>query len=348
MDTKVLVGAAFWDRARQGMRTAGLFDLSVDSGEWKQVTDGLPDDVEVRCIAIRETGTIYVGTQEGPCRSDDGGRSWRLLELPGVDRLVWSILPCESSILYVGTLGTSIYRSDDDGESWRQLPVPTTAGAVEMGFPMRVIRLAVDPSDPDTIYAAFEVGGIARSRDGGETWTDCGAGLLEFAKEDRFKSRLLSDTETEGMMDSHAVAVSRSLPGTVFLANRMGLFRSPDRGDTWHAMDIGRFSDLTYARDLKVFPHDPNTLLAALSDSSGGVAGSLYRSPDLGETWTRFDHDVSIESTLMTLAASAQTPERVYCAARRGQVFGTEDGGESWQAFPLPDGVEGVYAIACA
>ena len=50
----------------------------------------------------------------------------------------------------------------------------------------------------------------------------------------------------------------------------------------------------------------------------------------------------------MTLAASAQTPERVYCAARRGQVFGTEDGGESWQAFPLPDGVEGVYAIACA
>jgi photosystem II stability/assembly factor-like uncharacterized protein len=348
METKVLVGAAFWDRARQGTRTAGLFDLAVDSGTWEKVTGGLPDDVEVRCIAIRESGTIFVGTQNGPCRSDDGGRTWRLLELPGVDRLVWSILPCDPDILYVGTQGTSIYRSGDDGVSWRQLPVPVTAGAVEMGFPMRVIRLAVDPGDPNTIYAAFEVGGMARSLDGGETWTDCGAGLLELAKEDRFKSRLLSDTETEGMMDSHAVAVSSSLPGTVFLANRMGLFRSPDRGDTWHAVDIGRFSELTYARDLKVFPHDPDMLLAALSDSSGGVAGSLYRSPDLGETWTRFDHDVSIESTLMTLAASAATPRRVYCAARRGQVFGTEDGGESWRAFPLPDGVEGVYAIACA
>ena len=50
----------------------------------------------------------------------------------------------------------------------------------------------------------------------------------------------------------------------------------------------------------------------------------------------------------MSVAASAETPDRVYCAARRGQVFGTEDGGKSWQSYPLPDGVEGVYAIACA
>jgi len=74
-------------------------------------------------------------------------------------------------------------------------------------------------------------------------------------------------------------------------------------------------------------------------------AGSLYRSADLGATWTRFDHDVSINSTLMIIATSAQTPERVYCAARRGQVFGTEDGGKSWQTYPLP--AEGVYALSC-
>jgi hypothetical protein len=32
------------------------------------------------------------------------------------------------------------------------------------------------------------------------------------------------------MMDSHALATSAAKPGTVFLANRMGLFRSPDGG----------------------------------------------------------------------------------------------------------------------
>jgi photosystem II stability/assembly factor-like uncharacterized protein len=51
------------------------------------------------------------------------------------------------------------------------------------------------------------------------------------------------------------------------------------------------------------------------------------------------------QNPLMIIAASAQTPERVYCAARRGQVFGTEDGGRSWQTYPLP--AEGVYALSC-
>ena len=47
----------------------------------------------------------------------------------------------------------------------------------------------------------------------------------------------------------------------------------------------------------------------------------------------------------MIIAASAQTPELVYCAARRGQVFGAEDGGKSWQTYALP--AEGIYALAC-
>ncbi len=345
MESKVLVGAGFWDRANQGSRTAGLFSLA-STGEWRQISDGLPDAVEVRAIAMRAE-TIYAGTQDGPYLSDDGGETWRSLGLPGVDRVVWSVLPCGSGTLYVGTQGTSIFRSDDDGDSWRQLPVPLPDGAVEMGFPMRVIRLVVDPSDAETMYAGLEVGGVVRSLDGGETWTDCGGALLELAKEERFKSRIGSDTDSEGMMDIHALAISPSLPDTVFLANRMGLFRSPDRGESWLPMDIGRFSELTYARDLKVFPHDPDTFLAAFSDSAGGVAGSLYRGADLGETWSRLDHDVSIDSTLMTLAASAETPDRVWCAARRGQVFGTEDGGANWHALPLPAGVEGIYAIAC-
>jgi hypothetical protein len=51
-------------------------------------------------------------------------------------------------------------------------------------------------------------------------------------------------------------------------------------------MDIGRFSPLTYTRDVKVFPHDAHTLLGAFSVAAVSDAGSLYRSPDLGATWT--------------------------------------------------------------
>ena len=216
-----------------------------------------------------------------------------------------------------------------------------------MGFPTRVVRLAIDPASPNDIYAGLEVGGVMVSHDGGESWSDRNAGLLALAEHAHLKSRIGSDTDAEGMMDSHALALSPARPGTVFLANRMGLFRSHDQGASWNDMEISRFSDLTYARDVKVSPHEPETLLAALSVAASSHAGSLYRSLDLGRTWARFDHDVRIPSTLMIIAASENSPERVYCAARRGEVFGTEDGGESWHDHRLPANVQGVYALAC-
>ena len=58
------------------------------------------------------------------------------------------------------------------------------------------------------MYAALEVGGLIRSLDGGATWKSCNAGLLAFAEDDRYKSRIGSDTDTEGMMDSHALVIS--------------------------------------------------------------------------------------------------------------------------------------------
>lgn len=352
MKTFVYAGVAQWIAAGAGAPTQGVYRLDVAAGRWDALTKGLPDKVEARCLAIQPgaPNVVYVGTQDGPYRSSDGGDSWTKLALPGKEKLVWSILihPKDPKVLYVGTQGTTIYRSRDGGGTWRELTPPSPQGMVKMSFPCRVIRLVLDPNNPEEIYAALEVGGVMRSGDGGETWGDCNSGLLAFAEEPRFRSRIVSDTETEGMMDSHALAISPALPGTVFLANRMGLFQGRDRGKAWREMGIGRFSPLTYARDVKVSTHDPKTMFAALSVAAVSDAGSLYRSRDCGETWQRFDHDVSIDSTLMIIAESAATPKRVYCAARRGQVFGTEDGGKNWKEYRLPEGCEGVYALAAA
>ena len=96
-----------------------------------------------------------------------------------------------------------------------------------------------------------------------------------------------------------------------------------------------------------VSPHDHSVLLGAFSVAAVSDEGSLYRSTDLGESWQRFDHGVEMNSTLMTVAASATDASRVFCATRRGQVLGTADGGSTWSQSHLPEGVEGVYAIAC-
>ena len=77
-------------------------------------------------------------------------------------------------------------------------------------------------------------------------------------------------------------------------------------------------------------------------------AGSIYRSQDLGETWHRFDHDVTPRRTMMSVAVSHRNPRYIYGVNSIGQVFSTQDGGETWHESPLPAGIRNVYTVACA
>ena len=186
--------------------------------------------------------------------------------------------------------------------------------------------------------------GLSGARDGGESWQDCSGDLLRLAEQDHLKSAIGSDSQSEGMVDCHAIAVSK---GRVFLANRMGLFESTDKGETWTDLEIGRFSPLTYARDVRVAPHDPSTLLGAFSGAAFSDAGSVCISQDLGRSWRRFDQGVEVKGTAMIVAASPDAPNRVSFATRGGQVFTTSDAGASWREHPLPDGSQDVYTLAC-
>ena len=343
----VYVGAARASSATRG----GIFRKTVGEERWTQLTTGLPEVTQVQAIVVHPTNpdVVYLGTRSGPYRSSDRGLRWERLDFPeGVE--VWSILvhPSNPRILYAGTSPVGVYRSDDGGDSWRRLPNAVQPERVKMkSFVCRVMRLVADPARPEELYAALEVGGVMRSLDGGETWDDCSSDLLKLAELPQLKSKIDSDTDIEGMLDGHAVCVTGAKPGTVFLAVRMGLFESGDRGSSWRSMEIGRFSPLTYGRDILVSPANPRHLYACLSPAARSKDGSLYRSQDLGESWTRFDHGVKAESTMMAVALHRRDPEQVYCVSRSGQVFGTQDGGRTWAEERLPDGVQDLYAVAC-
>jgi len=338
--------------ARSGSGTVGgIFRQTVGDDRWTQLTNGLPEITQVQAIAVHPTNpdVVYLGTRSGPYRTADRGEHWERLGLPDGTE-IWSILvhPANPRILYAGTSPVGVYRSDDGGDSWRRLPNAVQPERVKMkSFVCRVMRLVADPARPEELYAALEVGGVMRSLDGGETWDDCSSDLLKLAELPQLKSKIDSDTDIEGMLDGHAVCVSAARPGAVFLAVRMGLFESADRGSTWRSMDIGRFSPLTYGRDILVSPSDPRHLYACLSPAARSTDGSLYRSEDLGQTWSRFDHGVKAGSTMMAVALHRRDPHQVYCVSRSGQVFGTQDGGRTWAEHRLPDGVQDVYAVAC-
>ena len=343
----IYVGAARWTSGTK----SGVFRRAAGAGGWELLTKGLPESTHVQAITVHPTNpdVVYAGTQNGPYRSTDRGERWERMAFPADGGEVWSILvhPSRPRTLFAGTSPVGIYRSDDEGATWRRLPRAVQPERVKMPFACRVMRMAIDPAQPEHIFAALEVGGAMRSLDGGETWEDCSADLMALAALPHLKSRIVSDSEMEGMLDGHALAVSGAATDTVFLALRMGLFRSIDRGAHWHDMEIGRFSPLTYGRDVRVSPQDPRVLYACLSPAARSEDGSLYRSDDLGETWKRFDHGVKAESTMMAVALHPRDAGSVYCVSRTGQVFGTEDGGRSWREDRLPDGVSDVYAIAC-
>ncbi len=65
---------------------------------------------------------------------------------------------------------------------------------------------------------------------------------------------------------------------------------------------------------------------------------SLHRSRELGKTW-QIDRGMSVKSTSMVVAESLAEPDRVYCAIRKGQVFGTEYGRKRWHQYQLADGL---------
>ena len=350
--TRIFAGAGHWVSGAGRRCQGGLFRRSPGDGEWQALTAGLPENVEARALLAhpRDPGVLYAGTQDGPYRTTDGGARWERLGFPDRGAVVWSLAfhPARPQVMYAGVAPVGIYRSEDGGDTWKKLDGAKSPGHCEMGFPARVTRIVVDPVLPGVVYAALEVSGVIRSADGGDTWTDLSAPLIKLAETPRLKSRIGSDIDAEGMLDSHAFAVSAAAPGTAFLAVRMGVFRTDDRGETWYDVEVGRFSPLTYCRDVIVSPHDPRVMYACLSVSSRGDDGSLYRSEDVGRTWRRFDRGVKARATMMAVAAHPRDPARVYCVSRCGQVFGTEDAGASWREYRLPEDVEDTYTVACA
>jgi photosystem II stability/assembly factor-like uncharacterized protein len=322
----------------------GVFRRAAAGGEWQHVLT----DLETHALLVHPTdpNVVLAGTVDGVWRSTDRGATF---QRASKGKQIWSLLvdSRDAKRIYAGASPVDIYRSDDQGGSWRRLPNPGLKDRATAPFAVRVMRMAQHPHRPEEIYAALEVNGVIRTTDGGETWADCSADLIRLSELPHLKSKIVSDTFAEGMLDGHAIAISPADPDAVVLACRMGLFRSADMGRSWEDMEMKQFSPITYGRDVKVAPQDPKTMYCALSVAAASKDGGVYRSQDAGRTWTRFDK-VQVHGTIMSVGLHATDPGQVYIGARyQGEIFGTHDGGETWAAMPLPGPVKDIYAVAC-
>lgn len=183
--------------------TGGLHVTEDEGITWKSLFDG-QSAYAIGDTAVSKDGkTIWVGTGEnnsqrtsysgtGVFKSEDGGTTWRNMGLPDSHRIGKILInPKNENIVYVGVIGAlysqnpsrGICKTTDGGKTWQWV--------LKINEYTGVIDLAMDPRNPDVLYAAawerdrrawnFNEGGpgteIHKSVDGGKTWTKLGNGL---------------------------------------------------------------------------------------------------------------------------------------------------------------------------
>ena len=315
-----------------GAEADGLYRKEAGDSRWEKLARGMPPSPQVRAIVVHpnDASTIFVGTQRGVYRSRDGGDSFERMNLTE-GRIVWSIKfhPHDPSIMFLGTEGSEVFKSTDGGENWEYLSTVANPEAVQMAFATRILGIGIEAGDTNQMYAALEVGGAAHSSDGGRTWTIV-------------NSRFEGDVD---LLDLHGVTIG--VNESVFISNRTGVWRTRDRGQTWDDLQFENFSNIRYSRGVEVAPDDPSTLYACVGLNFGSEEGGILRSTDGGNSWSRFDQGIAPASTTFGIAVNDRAPEQVYFCTRKGQVFGTHDGGSTWQGHDLPEIAANVKAIAC-
>lgn len=317
--------------------SAGLYRIHGGNGAWESLSskiDPPPHVFAILCDPGRQ-GRVTIGTDDGIWRSEDAGDSWQRLSAPKPELAVWSLArhPSDPNTVFAGYEPCAIYRSVDDGANWQKLSVSVTFPAVSNlpEIPKRVISIALDPANPDEIYASLEVGGLLRSFDGGQNWTNIIDGLYI----------------DEGAVDIHSVVVNPKRPGQLTVATRFGTFRSIDRGLHWHDLKAPRLRPIgSYCRVLAYAPGDADTLYLAAGNDFDGDRGALFVSRDDGTTWEHADLGIPVRTTIFGLAVNPNQPDHAFCSTKIGQVLQSLDRGRHWQANPLPHAAGHVFSLS--
>ncbi|MBI3400741.1 MAG: hypothetical protein HY048_04915 [Acidobacteria bacterium] len=193
--------------------TSTYYVASATGGVWKTMDNGTTFDpvlqneavASVGCVAVSQSNptVVWVGTGEatnrqssgwgdGVYKSIDAGRSWTNMGLRDTQHVGRIVLhPTNPDIVYVAALGhlwgsnkeRGLFKSTDGGRTWTpSLQIDEDTG---------VSDVAMDPSDPNVLYAAahqrrrraygFHGGGpgnaLYKSTDAGEHWKKLTAGL---------------------------------------------------------------------------------------------------------------------------------------------------------------------------
>jgi len=289
-----------------GAVNGGVWKTNDFGRTWQPIFDQQPTgSIGAIEVAPSDPNIIYVGSGEGLHRPDlsvgdgiykstDGGATWAHLGLrDGQQISQMAIDPHDPNRLLVAVAGhpygpnpeRGVYRSPDGGQTFQKvLYKDDNIGAGDV---------KIDPADSSIVYATLwearegpwenaewsgAGGGIFKSTDGGQTWSQLAGGL------------------PQGVVQAY-VAIARSNPKRLFAAvatkEKVDLYRSENAGATWSTVTTdSRPKGRIGGGDLPIpmiDPKNPDVVYVATTvtwkSTDGGVTWSAFRGAPGGDDY---------------------------------------------------------------
>jgi hypothetical protein len=206
------------------------------------------------------------------------------------------IAASNSNILYMET-GDGIYKSVNKGETWTKTNFPVTPFDANGGNRMDGQKMAIDPSNPNIVFAGTQENGLWVTRDGGSTWQHIAA---------------VPEGANAGDSGLTGIVIQGS---TVYVGTAgSGVYQSKDGGYTWSA--IGGPTDISQA--------------AIASDgsyyASGNTDGALWKYTN--GAWTKVMANTG--QTVHAVAVDPFNPAHIIVTNDGGALRESKDGGATW------------------
>jgi photosystem II stability/assembly factor-like uncharacterized protein len=309
--------------------TDGIAVIARDGTGWRVAHRALTDKHISAIMTEPQSGLTFAGAFHGSIHvSPDNGKTWEPRDGGLTENDIYSLASRRINgrvRLFAGTEPAHLFVSDDLGLHWTEIPSLRSVPSVpKWSFPApphvgHVKHINFDPVNPSTIYASVEVGGLLRSKDGGERWEEF-PGLYE---------------------DVHRLMIHPTKPNFLYAVTGRGLYVGPDGGAKWEQWtrredEIGGYPDGFVFR-----PSDPTTMFMTAAHDAPGTwrtthfAGArISRSKDGGRSWKILKNGLpdrlqgSIEAFCLEEAGNSTA---IFAATTSGEVFFSADLGEHWE-----------------
>jgi photosystem II stability/assembly factor-like uncharacterized protein len=382
-----------------GTYRSGLFKSTDGGHSWTHVDRNF-ESTNLETVAIDPTNprVVYTSTGFQTFKSVDGGATWVELDPgfrhPTIAAADLVIAPSAHDTIYAA--GGDWWRSKDGGATWNgplQSPPFIQAAVVHPTNPDVVVAaaqdglhrstdggftwtrthdepgpgmtsLAIDPTDPNRMYAGAYSTSAYSSIDGGTSWTadrsglpytetwlvrsglssyasmvdvrvladgSAVAGVAYFGFFKKAKDGAAWSPANEGLVGTNVQALATPPSGgpNVYAGVAgLGVARSQDNGASWQWVGLRD----RYIETLAVHPTNPSIVYAA---TNAGV----YKSTNAGSSW-RLVHRVGkeVDRSVAGHTAVAIAPSRpsvVYAATSERGVFRSDDSGGKWRKLSL-------------